>query len=249
MNQKDFFELADEMEKECGDWENSEGLSEKTLSELIAKVEAMDREESAKKAAESGTVKCFRLKKRYLVVLAATLVLLFGMGVVGDRVWIADSEDMERRSEVTTKVNNEEKESVLLEEEVIYQEIAEKLGIAPMRLGYFPEGMVLDSYMLMESTGWVNVFYQYNDKTISIKMSKHMGETSSNVQWDGKYRKLENISNSYGYEELIEAYCIDEANQNYTANITYGNGYYSISGLFEENEFVEILNGIYFKSL
>lgn len=249
MNQKDFFELADEMEKECGDWENSEGLSEKTLSELIAKVEAMDREESAKKAAESGMVKRFRLKKRYLVVLAATLVLLFGMGVVGDRVWIADSEDMERRSEVTTKVDNEDKQDILLEEEDIYQEIAEKLGIAPMRLGYFPEGMVLDSYTIMENIGWSNMNYLYNEKIVSIRMTKRTGETSSNVQWDGESRKLENISNDYGYEELIEAYCIDEANQNYTANITYGNGYYTISGFFEENEFLEILNGIYFKSL
>lgn len=249
MNQKDFFELADEMEKECGDWENSEGLSEKTLSELIAKVEAMDREESAKKAAESGTVKRFRLKKRYLVVLAATLVLLFGMGVVGDRVWIADSEDMERRSEVTTKVDNEDKQDILLEEEAIYQEIAEKLGIAPMRLGYIPEGMVLNSYAVTKSTGWAYINYLYNDKIVSIRMTKNIEEVSSNIQWDGKYRKLEDIRNDYGYEEEIEAYCIDEENQNYTANIVYGNGYYTISGLFDENEFLEILNEIYFKSL
>ena len=247
MNQKDFFELADEMEQACGDWEQSEGLSEETLKTLIAKVEAMDAKESEDRRQEK--VRTFHLKKRLMVILAAALVLLFGMGVVGDRVWISDSEDLTRDSEVTTKVDNEEKESVLLEEEAIYQEIAEKLGIAPMWLGHIPEGMILDSYTIMESTGWAYVNYDYHEKIIFIKMTKRSGEASSNVQWDGDYRKLTGIVNDYGLEDAIEAYCIDEENHNYSASLTYGNGYYNISGFFEEKEFFEILNGIYFKNL
>lgn len=247
MNQKDFFELAEEMEKECGDWENSEGLSEKTLKELIAKVEAMDAEESAEKASAPEKGRHFRLKKRYIFVLAAALVLMMGMGVVGDRVWRADSDELTREDEVTTKVNNEDKESVLREEEAIYQEIAEKLGIAPLWLGYVPDGMELDSYTIMESMGWASVNYIYHDKVINLQMMKRSAESSANFQWDGDSRELENVSNEHGCE--IEAYCIDEENHNYTANITYGNGYYNISGFFEETEFLEILNWIYFKNL
>ena len=247
MNQKDFFELADEMEQACGDWEQSEGLSEETLKTLIAKVEAMDAKESEDRRQEK--VRTFHLKKRMMVILAAALVLLFGMGVVGDRVWISDSEDLTRDSEVTTKVNNEEKDSVLLEEEVIYQEIAEKLGIAPLWLGCKLDGMSLDSYTIMEGTGWAYVNYVYKDKVVSLQMQKLTEESSSNVQWDGEYRKLEGISNAHGLEDVMEAYCIDEENQNYGASITYGNGYYKISGFFEEKEFFEILNGIYFKNL
>ena len=41
--------------------------------------------------------------------------------------------------------------------------------------------------------------------------------------------------------------CIDEEHQNYTANITYGNGYYNIAGMMEKEEFLKILKGIYFK--
>ena len=48
----------------------------------------------------------------------------------------------------------------------------------------------------------------------------------------------------------IEAYCIDEKNHNFGASISFGNGYYKISGYFEdENVFLEILNGVYFKSV
>ena len=246
MNQKDFFELADEMEKECGDWENTEGLSEETLRTLIAKVEAMDEAETREK---TRTVKSFRMKKRYLVVLAAALVLLLGMGVVGDRAWISENTDLERQSELTTKVNNEEKDSVLLEEEEIYREIAEKLGIVPMWLGYMPEGMVLDSYAITESTGWAYLNYMYEGKLVCVQMAKENAEVSSNVQWDGVYSEIEGVSNFYGYVENIFAYCIDEKNNNYGANIIYGNGFYSISGFFEKTEFLAILNEIYFKNL
>ena len=247
MKQKEFFDLAAEMEEKCGDWENSKGLSDEARANLMAKIDALDKE-SAKKAKEK--TKVFRLKKRYIVFLAAALVLLMGMGVVGDRAWIADSSDLERESEVTTKVDNEDKADILLEEEAIYQEIAEKLGIAPMRLGSVPKGMKLDSYTIMEGTGWVQVYYLYNDKLISVKMAKDNIEVSSNVQWDGKSRKIENVTNIHGYVENIDAYCVDEENQNYGANITYGNGYYNILGVFSsEEEFLQILDGIYFKNL
>lgn len=248
MKQKEFYDLAAEMEKQCGDWENSEGLSDQTMAELLAKIEAMDAEASKKEFADPAKTKRFRMKKRYILILAAALVLLMGMGVAGDRVWRADSNELSRESEVTTKVNNEEKDSVLREEEDIYQEIADKLGIAPMRFGYFPEGMVLDNYMVMENTGWVSVNYVYREKIISIKMAKDNIEISSNVQWDGQSRKLDNVENDNGYE--IEAYCVDEENHNYSANMTYGNGYYNIFGAFEqEEEFLEILKWIYFKTM
>ena len=224
MKQKEFFDLAEEMEAKCGDWENSEGMSKGAYEKLLREVE---RREKQKRPVR-------RIKKRYVVALAAALVLVMGMGVVGDRAWISDSSDLERETEVTTKVNNEDKNSVLREEEEIYQEIAEKLGIAPLRLGYIPEGMVLDSYQIMENTGWAYVNYLYKEKLICIQMFKDSIENSSNVQWDGEAVKLDNVTNMHGYKEIIEAYCIDEEYQNYGANISYGNGYYNIAGFSEE---------------
>ena len=239
MKQKEFFDLAEEMERECGDWENSEGMSKEAYDKLLARAGRMEKKSSVR-----------RMKKRYLAVLAAALVLLMGMGAVGSRAWISDSSDIGRETEVTTKVDNEDKKDILLDEEEIYQEIGEKLGIAPMRLGHMPEGMVLDSYVIFEDTGWAGVYYLYNEKVICIQMFKDSIEGSSNVQWDGQAYDLENVSNEFGYADYIEAYCIDEEHQNYSANIKYGNGYYNIAGFFaSEKEFLEILNKIYFKNL
>ena len=157
MKQKEFFNLAAEIEKECGDWENSEGMSKEAYDSLMKKADEIIAKQEAEKKKKS--VASFRKKKRYIIALAAVLVLLMGTGVVGDRAWISDSDDLERETEVTTKVDNDEKTDSLREEEEIYQEIAEKLGIAPIWLGYLPNGMVLDSYMIYEGTGWAGVYY------------------------------------------------------------------------------------------
>ena len=238
MNQKDFNDLAASMEEKCGDWKNSKGFSLKARAELLAKVDEMERKK----------VKVFRKKKRYVVALAAVLVLLMGTGVVGDRAWIAGSSDLERESEVTTKVDNDEKTDILLEEEAINQEIAEKLGIVPLRLAEILDGMVLDSYAITEDTGWAYVNYLYKEKLVCIQMFRGSRESSGNVQWDGESYQLENVENDYGYAESIEAYCVDEQHQNYGANVSYGNGYYNIFGSFDKKEdFLKILKGIYFK--
>ena len=162
MKQKEFFDLAEEMEAKCGDWENSEGMSKGAYEKLLREVERREKQERPVR----------RIKKRYVVALAAALVLMMGMGVVGDRAWISDSSDLERETEVTTKVDNDDKMDVLREEEEIYQEIAEKLGIAPLWLGYIPKGMKLDSYTITESTGWAGLFYLYNEKVICVQMFK-----------------------------------------------------------------------------
>lgn len=233
-------DLAEEAEGECGDWQNSEGLSDRARGELFARIGA----EEAKEA----NVRPFRLRKRYIPVIAAVLVLACGMGAVGSRVWRSDSDDLERDTTVTTKVNNETKEAVLLEEEEIYQEIVDKLGIAALRMGYMPGDMTLDGATIKENVGWADIYYLYNENLIVLKMSKKSLESSGNVQWDGESRKLELTSSFFEYE--IEAYCTDEEEHLYAANVLYGNGYYAIFGKFEdENEFLRILEEIYFKKV
>ena len=49
MKQKEFFNLAAEIEKECGDWQNSEGLSEEARRRLFERVEQLEKEKHKKK--------------------------------------------------------------------------------------------------------------------------------------------------------------------------------------------------------
>ena len=61
MKQNEFFDIADKMEKECGDWENSEGMSEEALQALMKKAEQKLAQKEAAKADQKVTK--FRLKK------------------------------------------------------------------------------------------------------------------------------------------------------------------------------------------
>ena len=45
----------------------------------------------------------------------------------------------------------------------------------------------------MEDTGWAYLNYLYEDKLISIQMAKNNIEISSNIQWDGEAKKIENV--------------------------------------------------------
>jgi hypothetical protein len=80
MKQKEFFNLAAEIEKECGDWENSEGMSKEAYDSLMKKADEIIAKQEAEKKKKS--VASFRKKKRYIIALAAVLVLLMGTGVV-----------------------------------------------------------------------------------------------------------------------------------------------------------------------
>lgn len=243
MKNREFFDLAADLEANCGDWENSKGLSQEAIDRVLAQAEILERQDGNYRQEKVPRV---RIKKRYLAVLAAALVLLMGMGAVGDRAWIADSSDLERRTEVTTKINTEERDSQLREEEAIYQEIGEKLGIAPLWFGYMPEGMVLDSYTVMEGTGWAYVNYIYNANLVSVQMMKRAEDSSNNVQWDGNAEELEFVSDWYE----VKAYRLKEDPVKYAANITYGNGYYNVWGAFsDQEEFFAVLEKIYFKTL
>ena len=50
MKKEIFYDLAAEIEKECGDWEQGEGFSEEARAALLAKVAQMDGEVPEKEA-------------------------------------------------------------------------------------------------------------------------------------------------------------------------------------------------------
>lgn len=96
-----------------------------------------------------------KTRRRMLIAVAAVMVLLLGMGIVGStkKLYIPVIMQKERGDEVNTKVENSESGYSEYDEEAVCQEIEEKLGVLPVRFKYRPEGMVLTDYILDESSG------------------------------------------------------------------------------------------------
>ncbi|MGN0335283.1 MAG: DUF4367 domain-containing protein [Lachnospiraceae bacterium] len=237
-----FDELAEEIAQRVGDYEDHPGLSKEKEQQLFAEIR---RREEARKAAEvKRPVRHF--SRKYVLILAAALVLTLaaGMSALGDRFWMTQSTDVEREAEISTKVNNEEKESILTETEEIYREIEEALGIAPMWFGYLPKGTVLDDYEILEEAGIAYLYFTYGEKIIKVAMSKKNKEMSWNTQFDGGVEQVDYSSQAYE----VELYRMKEEPLCYFANIRYGNGYYFIVGSTGD-EIFKILDYIFFKNL
>lgn len=243
--QIDLKKLSEAMEKECVGWETEEGLSEETRKQLLEKVMEAEIQKEAKRLLKREKK---RVQFRYVVCTVLVLVLVMGISVFGERIWCLQGTNHVQDGELSTNISTGEQGDILVEEEEMYREIKETLGIAPMRLGHLPEGMVLEEYKIAEVAGVAYVNYSYEGKYIYIRMKKIDEELEGEIQWDGNVKKLDLDQEEFVYH--IEAYCVDLENNNYGAIIQHENAYYDIQGRFEdENIFLEILYGIYFENL
>ena len=111
-----------------------------------------------------------KTRRRMLIAVVAVMVLLLGMGIVGStkKLYIPVIMQKERGDEVNTKVNNTELLGSEYDEEVVCQEIEEKLGVLPVRFKYRPEEMVLTDYILDESSGEAILEYTVKNRILHV---------------------------------------------------------------------------------
>lgn len=190
-----------------------------------------------------------RLRFRPMAAAAAVLVLCVGVGLVssGNRVFIPEIIQRERGDEVTTKVNNDEAIASQFDEEVVCQEIEDKLGVIPVRFGYHPKGMRLTNYTINEADKDVFVDYEYQENKLFVYISKEYKKSSIDVQSDGEIlEELTMKSNEtnvkiYGYED-------SKGQTYYVASFEYLNTYYNISAMMELEKFQKLLENLLLKN-
>ena len=129
-----------------------------------------------------------KTRRRMLIAVAAVMVLLLGMGIVGStkKLYIPVIMQKERGDEVNTKVENSESGYSEYDEEAVCQEIEEKLGVLPVRFKYRPEGMVLTDYILDESSGEAILEYTVKNRILHVFIYEKNNDSSINSQKDGE---------------------------------------------------------------
>ena len=233
---EDLIAMADEREKllmeseELQDVKVPEGMLENIHRELEIR---------------NGTARKFRIRRRMVIAVAAAAVSCVGFGVIGygNREYEPEIIEREVGDDTTIKVNNSDAIASGYDEEEVCQEIQEKLGVIPVRLGYQPQGMCLTRYDILEEDGEAIVEYKVVDYAVHIYISKDHRNSSINCQTDGK--KLDTLiidSNRLGIEVFEYQ---DFQNQiYYLSSFKYLNTYYSVHGMIEYDQFIKILENI-----
>lgn len=190
-----------------------------------------------------------KTRRRMLIAVAAVMVLLLGMGIVGStkKLYIPVIMQKERGDEVNTKVENSESMAIDIDEDEVCQEIQDKLGVLPVKFKYRPEGMELTNYLLDESAGEAILEYTINDKILYITIYKKNDDSSINSQKDGENLD-EVLVESCGLTVPVQRVEGSLAESYYVTSFEYLNTYYSISSSVEEEQFQKTLENILIKN-
>ena len=190
-----------------------------------------------------------KTRRRMLIAVVAVMVLLLGMGIVGStkKLYIPVIMQKERGDEVNTKVNNTELLGSEYDEEVVCQEIEEKLGVLPVRFKYRPEEMVLTDYILDESSGEAILEYTVKNRILHVFIYEKNNDSSINSQKDGETLD-EVLVESCGLTVPVQQVEGSPTESYYVTTFEYLNTYYSISSSVEEEEFQKIIENILIKN-
>lgn len=243
--EEDLIAMADERERELMEMPELQRIhmpSDK-LADIYQRAEKYKGEHVAKK-------KKFRIRYRMVAAVAAVLVLCIGAGVIssGNKVYIPKISQSLRGDEVQTKVDNSDSTYREYDEEEICQEIQEKLGVIPVRLGYQPEGINLFEYWVGEKTNEAIVKYRVDNFELHIYISKDYEDSSISNQPDGE--NLDTIViESCGISIPVEVIDDSENGEFYTTSFEYLNTYYSINGMMPKDEFIKVLENIWIENV
>ena len=230
-----------------------------SIEEFCEKLSKEDREsyfrwraaEEKKKAKKARKRFHFPRKKRAVFVVAATMVLVLGIGMtsLGGRPYWLKVADLVLGNENTVTVDTEGEDRILttdVSEKEAYEQIKEELGIEPVQLQYMPAGMEFDKCIVEKELGTATLYYTYKRKVIQYEMYMQHTNGSYSISQEDNYK---NSYQLWGGEVLInikELETINSKEKEFFAIFKHQNAMYRVIGIIEKEEFEKILKNLYF---
>lgn len=207
------------------------------------------REEKNKAASKPGSGSK-RFFKR-LAGVAAVFVIVAAVGITGvggpDRVREVVQRIFGGRE--TIRVNSDDRDILEFgseEEEEVYQDIKDKLGVDPVRIANSSAEIVFEYADIDKELQTAYLLYAHQDKTISYIINSSHSDGAWGIDIE------DTLVDEYSYtldkaEILIREYRIEETNETeYYASFDYKDVHYQLLGIMEQKELEEILNNLHF---
>ena len=230
-----------------------------SIEEFCEKLSKEDREsyfrwraaEEKKKAKKARKRFHFPRKKRAVFVVAATRVLVLGIGMtsLGGRPYWLKVADLVLGNENTVKVNTEGEdrlETTKVDEKEAYEQIKEELGIEPVQLQYMPAGMEFDRCVIEKELGTAKLLYLYQEQILEYEICYQYSDVARSISTE------DNLLQSYkkekdGVEISIREFQVESIEQSmYSVTFERQDVLYRLRGIINREEMEKIVENLFF---
>lgn len=230
-----------------------------SIEEFCEKLSKEDREsyfrwraaEEKKKAKKARKRFHFPRKKRAVFVVAATMILVLGIGMtsLGGRPYWLKVADLMLGNENTVKVNTEGEdrlETTKVDEKEAYEQIKEELGIEPVQLQYMPAGMGFDRCVIEKELGTAKLLYLYQEQILEYEICYQYSDVARSISTE------DNLLQSYkkekdGVEISIREFQVESIEQSmYSVTFERQDVLYRLRGIINREEMEKIVENLFF---
>lgn len=230
-----------------------------SIEEFCEKLSKEDREsyfrwraaEEEKKAKKARKRFHFPRKKRAVFVVAATMVLVLGIGMtsLGGRPYWLKVADLVLGNENTVTVDTEGEDRILttdVSEKEAYEQIKEELGIEPVQLQYMPAGMEFDRCVIEKELGTAKLLYLYQEQILEYEICYQYSDVARSISTE------DNLLQSYkkekdGVEISIREFQVESIEQSmYSVTFERQDVLYRLRGIINREEMEKIVENLFF---
>lgn len=208
-------------------------------------------EEIEKKAGKKKVKKGKRHWKVYgIVAIVAVLAMMWSMVSIGGtpffgKLWTQTIGDRKMTQVDTEREDGDKNKVDDYDEESVYEEIKEKMGVDVVRLKRTSEDMLLVQSDIDEVLKRVCLIYDNKENMIEYQMVFNYKEQSHGYDIEDKKIKEEKIKISGNNIDIFQ-YELSDGNKENVAQFTYEDVFYTINTTMDEGKLKKLLKNLYF---
>ena len=208
-------------------------------------------EETEKNAGKKKVKKRKRHWKVYgIVAIVAVLAMMWSMVSIGGtpffgKLWTQTIGDRKMTQVDTEREDGSKNKVDDYDEESVYENIKEKMGVDVVRILKKPDDMVLIQSDIDEVLKKVCLIYNNGESMIEYQMIFNYKEQSHGYDVEDKKIKEEQIEVDGNNINVTQYELPDESKEN-VAQFIYKDVFYTINTTMDENNFKELLKSLYF---
>ena len=207
--------------------------------------------ETEKEAGKKKVKKRKRHWKAYgIVAIVAVLAMMWSMVSIGGtpffgKLWTQTIGDRKMTQVDTEREDGSKNKVDDYDEESVYENIKEKMGVDVVRILKKPDDMVLIQSDIDEVLKKVCLIYNNGESMIEYQMIFNYKEQSHGYDVEDKKIKEEQIEVDANNINVTQYELPDESKEN-VAQFIYKDVFYTINTTMDENNFKELLKSLYF---